>query len=63
MQITTLANEIANFSLFELKNNIEPIREMTRVEQNNVSEIIRNAALRILRQKREEPAETDHRGA
>ena len=51
MQTTTLADEIANFSLFELKNKVEPVREMTRAEQDEVSEIIRDAAIRVLSQK------------
>jgi len=48
METTTLAGEIANFSLFQLKNKVEQIREMTPEEQADVSEIIQDSALRIL---------------
>jgi hypothetical protein len=50
MQTTMLASEIANYSVFQLKNKVEPIRELTPEEQNDIMDIIRGAALHILRQ-------------
>ena len=52
MQTTTLASEIANYSVFQLKNKVELIREMTPEEQDDVIAIIRCAALLILRQNK-----------
>lgn len=48
MKITTLAGEIANYSIYQLKNRVEQIREMAVVEQDDVRDIIRNAALHVL---------------
>ena len=48
MQTTALAGEIANYAIYQLKNGVIQIREMTVVEQEDVKDIIRNAALHIL---------------
>jgi hypothetical protein len=48
MQTTALAGEIANYAIYQLKNGVLQIREMTVVEQDDVRDIIRNAALHIL---------------
>jgi len=53
MQAKTLAREIANFSLFQLKNRVEPIREMSSAEQDEVGKIIRDAAVRVLSQNKD----------
>ena len=48
MQTTALAGEIANYAIYQLKNGVLQIREMTVLEQDDVRDIIRNAALNIL---------------
>ncbi len=48
MQTTALAGEIANYAIYQLKNEVLQIREMAVVEQEDVRDIIRNAALHIL---------------
>ena len=48
MQTTTLADEIANFSIYQLKNKVIQIREMPVTEQDDVRDIIRDAAVHIL---------------
>ncbi len=48
MQTTALAGEIANYAIYQLKNGVLQIREMTVVGQDDVRDIIRNAALHIL---------------
>ena len=48
MQTTALAGEIANYAIYQLKNGVLQIREMTVLEQDDVRDIIRNAALHIL---------------
>ena len=48
MQTTTLAGEIANYGIYQLKNKVIQIREMAITEQDDVRDIIRNAALHIL---------------
>jgi len=48
MQTTALAGEIANYAIYQLKNGVLQIREMAVVEQEDVRDIIRNAALHIL---------------
>jgi hypothetical protein len=48
MQTTALAGEIANYAIYQLKNDVLQIREMAVVEQDDVRDIIRNAALHIL---------------
>jgi hypothetical protein len=50
METATLADEIANYSVYQLKNKAEQIREMTQEEQEDVSDIIRVATLHILHQ-------------
>ncbi len=44
-----LAGEMANYAIYQLKNKIPQIREMAVVEQDDVRDIIRNAALHIQR--------------
>ncbi len=48
MQTTALAGEIANYAIYQLRNEVLQIREMAVVEQDDVRDIIRNAALHIL---------------
>ena len=48
MQTTVLAGEIANYAIYQLKNEVIQIREMALVEQDDVRDIIRNAALHVL---------------
>ncbi len=48
MQTSALAGGIANYAIYQLKNGVLQIREMTVVEQDDVRDIIRNAALHIL---------------
>jgi 4-alpha-glucanotransferase len=48
MQTTVLAGEIANYAIYQLKNKVLLIREMAVVEQDDVRDVIRNAALHIL---------------
>ena len=48
MQTTALAGEIANYAIYQLKNKVPEIREMALVEQDDVRDIIRNAALHVL---------------
>ncbi len=48
MQTTALAGEIANYAIYQLKNEVLQIREMAVVEQEDVRDIIRNAGLHIL---------------
>jgi hypothetical protein len=48
MQTTALASEIANYAIYQLKNKVIPIREMVVAEQDDVRDIIRNAAVHIL---------------
>jgi hypothetical protein len=50
MQTTVLAGEIANYSIYQLKNKVEQVREMTQAEQDDVKDTIREAAIHILRQ-------------
>lgn len=45
MQMTVLAGEIANYAIYQIKNRVLEIGEMTIVEQEDVRDIIRNAAL------------------
>jgi len=42
MQTTTLADEIANYAVFRLKNGVSKISEMGILEQEEVRDIIRN---------------------
>jgi len=48
MQTTVLAGEIANYAIHQLKNEVIQIREMAVAKQDDVRDIIRNAALHIL---------------
>jgi len=48
MQTTAMAGEIANYAIYQLKNEVLQIREMAVVEQDDVRDIIRNATLHIL---------------
>jgi hypothetical protein len=48
MQTTALAGEIANYAIYQLKNQVTRISEMEILEQEDVRDIIRNAALHIL---------------
>ena len=48
MKTGALAGEIANYAIYQLKNEVIQIREMAVVEQEDVRDIIRNAALHIL---------------
>ena len=55
MQTTALAGEIANYAIYQLKNEVLQIREMAVVEQDDVRDIIRNAALHILNEHASSP--------
>jgi len=55
MKTATLADEIANYSIHQLKNEVIQICEMTVVEQGEIRDIIRNAALHILGESRNDP--------
>jgi hypothetical protein len=46
--MTALADEIANYSIYRLKNKIAQIGEMSRVEQEDTRNVIRDAALYVL---------------
>ena len=48
MHTTALAGEIANYTIYQLKNTVIQIREMAVLEQEDVRDIIRNAALHVL---------------
>jgi len=48
MLTTALAGEIANYAIYQLKNRVIQIREMAVLEQEDVRDIIRNAALHVL---------------
>lgn len=48
METTALAGEIANYAIFQLKNHVIQISEMEVLVQEDISDIIRNAALHIL---------------
>jgi len=48
MQTTTLVGEIANYGIYQLKNKVIQIREMPVTEQDDVRDIIRDAAVHIL---------------
>lgn len=48
MQTTALAGEIANYAIFQLKNQVYRISEMEVLEQEDIRDTIRNAALHIL---------------
>ena len=55
MQTTALAGEIANYAIYQLKNKVLQMREMAVVEQDDVRDIIRNAALHILNEYTRSP--------
>ena len=48
MQTTALAGEIANYAIYQLKNHVSKISKMEVLEQEDVRDTIRNAALHIL---------------
>ena len=48
MLTTALAGEIANYAIYQLRNTVIQIREMAVLEQEDVRDIIRNAALHVL---------------
>ena len=48
MQTTALAGEIANYAIYQLRNTVIQIREMAVLEQEDVRDIIINAALHVL---------------
>ncbi len=48
MLTTALAGEIANYAIYQLKNRVTQIREMAVLEQEDVRDTIRNAALHVL---------------
>ena len=48
MQTTARAGEIANYTIYQLKNTVIQIREMAVLEQEDVRDIIINAALHVL---------------
>ena len=48
MQTKALAGEISNYAIYQLKNKVPEIREMALLEQDDVRDIIRNAALHVL---------------
>ncbi len=48
MQTTALTGEIANYAIYRLKNKVIQIREMAVLEQEEVRDTIRDAALHVL---------------
>ena len=48
MLTTALAGKIANYTIYQLKNTVIQIREMAVLEQEDVRDIIINAALHVL---------------
>ena len=48
MKTGAVAGEIANYTIYQLKNEINQIGAMSVLEQENIRDIIRNAALHIL---------------
>jgi hypothetical protein len=55
VKTASVAVEIANYSVDQLKNKVERVREMAEVEQDDVRDIIRNAALHILNENVSSP--------
>ena len=58
MQTIALAGEIANYAIFQLKNKVVQIQEMATVEQDDIRDVIRNAALHILNEQVSSPKGT-----
>ena len=48
MKTGALAGEIANYAVYQLKNEVVEISAMSVLEQETIRDIIRNAALHIL---------------
>lgn len=48
MKTGTVAGEIANYTIYQAKNEIDQISAISVLEQENIRDIIRNAALHIL---------------
>jgi len=48
MQKTALAGEIANYAIYQLKNQVSTISELEVLEQEDIRDTIKNAALHIL---------------
>ena len=55
VKTASVAVEIANYSVDQLKNKVERVREMAEVEQDGVGDIVREAALHILGEPRNDP--------
>jgi hypothetical protein len=55
VKTASVAVEIANYSVDQLKNKVERVREMAEVEPDDVRDIIRNAALHILNENVSSP--------
>ena len=55
METDAFASEVANYSIYQLKNRVEQIREMTQEEQIGIRDIIEDAALHILSQNMSAP--------
>lgn len=55
VKTASVAVEIANYSVDQLKNKVERVREMAEVEQDDVGDIVRDAALHILGESRNDP--------
>lgn len=48
MKTGALAGEIANYAIYQLKNEVVQISAMSVLEQENIRDIIRNTALHVL---------------
>jgi hypothetical protein len=48
MKTTVVAEEIANYAIYQLKKRVIQIREIPVFEQENIRDIIKDSALHIL---------------
>jgi len=48
MKTAIVAEEIANYAIYQLKNRVIQIREIPVLEQENIRDIIKDSALHIL---------------
>lgn len=55
VKTATVAAEIVNYSVYQLKNKMERVREMAEAKQDDVRDVIRDAALHILGESRNDP--------
>lgn len=48
MTVTVLAGQIANTAIYALRDRVPQIKQLSVLEQENIRDIIRNAALDVL---------------